>query len=114
MVLVRLGAAQAGRGGPRMSPKRSSPYRELDEIEAPEAIPEAGIEEGQEGVVVLELYSPHAWPRHAIEVEFAGPDGEPIAFAVYTTDLGRLLSVHVPGTDERDAWPERKHTTEGV
>ncbi len=65
-------------------------YREHDEVRAPADVPEVGVKAGDRGVVVLE----HEGPPPAVEVEYADEDGPTKAFAVYTRDLVRVLSVH--------------------
>ena len=67
-------------------------YKELDEVRAPENLPEVGVKAGDRGVVMMEFER----PREAVEVEYAGEDGVPKAFVVYTPDLGEVLAVH-PG-----------------
>jgi hypothetical protein len=76
-------------------------YRDLDEVRAPEDLPEVGVKAGDRGVVIAELRNPTASlsersaeaPPTAVEVEYPDDDGVPKAFAVYTPDLSRLLSV---------------------
>lgn len=69
---------------------RTTTYKELDEVRAPNPLPEIGVKAGDRGVVVLE----HERPRPAIEVEYADESGVPKAFVVYTPDLERVLAVH--------------------
>ncbi len=69
-------------------------YIELDEVKAPEDLPEAGVKAGDRGVVVAELHNPDADPPRAIKVEYADEDGVPKAFVVYSPDLKRLISVY--------------------
>jgi hypothetical protein len=64
-------------------------YEELDEVEAPEAIEEAGVEAGDPGVVVEVLER----PRPALLVEYADPEGRTKALITYSADLGRILDV---------------------
>ncbi len=64
-------------------------YEELDEIEAPERIEEAGVEAGDTGVVV-EVFDR---PRPAVLVEYADPEGRTKALVTYSPDLGRVLDV---------------------
>jgi len=69
-------------------------YEELDEIEAPERIEEAGVEAGDPGVVV-EVFER---PRPALLVEYADPAGRTKALVTYSPDLGRVLDVlRTPG-----------------
>jgi hypothetical protein len=67
-------------------------YRDLDEVRAPEDLPEVGVKAGEEGVVVVE----YDRPQPAIEVEYADEQGVPKAFVVYTPDLSDTLAVHRP------------------
>lgn len=67
-------------------------YRELDEVRAPAGLPDAGVEAGDPGVVVLE----HEGPPRAIEVEYADEGGVTKAFVVYAPDLSEVYGVH-PG-----------------
>ncbi len=64
-------------------------YEELDQIEAPERIEEAGVEAGDPGVVV-EVFGR---PRPALLVEYADPEGRTRALVTYSPDLGRVLDV---------------------
>jgi hypothetical protein len=69
---------------------RATTYKELDEVRAPEALPEVGIRAGDRGVVVME----YERPEPAIEVEYADEEGVPKAFVVYTPDLTETFAVH--------------------
>ena len=69
---------------------RVTTYKELDEVYAPESLPEVGVKAGDRGVVVLV----HERPRPAVEVEYAYKNGIPKAFVVYTPDLGTLFAVY--------------------
>jgi hypothetical protein len=64
-------------------------HEELDEIEAPEGIEEAGVEAGDPGVVI-EVFER---PRPALLVEYADPEGRTKALVTYSPDLGRVLDV---------------------
>jgi hypothetical protein len=69
---------------------RATIYKELDEVRAPEALPEVGVRAGDRGVVVMEYE--HLEP--AIEVEYADKEGAPKAFVVYSPDLAEIFAVH--------------------
>lgn len=69
---------------------RATTYKELDEVRAPEALPEVGVKAGDRGVVVME----YERPEPAIEVEYADADGQSRAFVVYSPDLEKVLDVH--------------------
>ena len=69
---------------------RTTTYRELDEVRAPESLPEVGIQAGDRGVVVME----YERPEPGIEVEYADGEGHPKVFVVYSPDLARILAVH--------------------
>jgi uncharacterized protein DUF4926 len=69
---------------------RATTYKELDEVRAPEALPEVGIRAGDRGVVVME----YERPEPAIEVEYPDEEGAPKAFVVYTPDLIETFAVH--------------------
>lgn len=64
-------------------------YEELDEVDAPEAIEEAGVEAGDPGVVV-EVFER---PRPALLVEYADPEGRTKALVTYSPGLRRVLDV---------------------
>jgi hypothetical protein len=64
-------------------------YEELDEIEAPERIEEAGVKAGDPGIVVGVFKR----PRPALLVEYADPAGRTEALVTYSPDLGRVLDV---------------------
>lgn len=70
----------------------SKVYEELDEVRAPEDLPEVGVRAGDVGVVIAELRNPEADPLEAVEVEYADEDGVPRAYAIYTPDLSGLVS----------------------
>lgn len=64
-------------------------YRELDEIRAPQGIPEIDVSAGDRGVVV-EIFE---HPRPAVLVEYADDEGQSKALVTYSPDLRRILSV---------------------
>ncbi len=65
-------------------------YRELDEVIAPEDVPEAGVRAGDKGVVLIEFERPHP----AVEVEFISPDGKPGPCVIYSPNLSEVYSHH--------------------
>jgi hypothetical protein len=69
---------------------RAVTYKELDEVRAPESLPEIGIRAGDRGVVVVEYEKPDP----AVEVEYADENGVPKAFVVYSPDLTKTFAVH--------------------
>lgn len=69
---------------------RTTVYKELDEIHAPESLPKVGVKAGDRGVVVVERQRPEA----AIEVEYADEEGQTKALVVYSPDLERVLAVY--------------------
>lgn len=69
---------------------RATTYKELDEVRAPEPLPEVGVRAGDRGVVVME----YERPEPAIEVEYTDAEGQPRAFIVYSPDLQKVLAVH--------------------
>lgn len=69
---------------------RATTYKELDEVRAPEPLPEVGVRAGDRGVVVME----YEHPKPAIEVEYADDEGVPKAFVVYSPDLTKIFAVH--------------------
>lgn len=73
---------------------RAATYKELDEVRAPESLPELGIRAGDQGVVVME----YERPDPAVEVEYADENGVPKALVVYSPDLAKIFAVHTEKT----------------
>jgi hypothetical protein len=69
---------------------RAATYKELDEVRAPESLPELGISAGDRGVIAMAYEKPHP----AVEVEYADENGVPKAFVVYSPDLAKIFAVH--------------------
>jgi hypothetical protein len=84
-------------------------YEELDEVEAPEAIEEAGVEAGDRGVVV-EVFER---PGPAVWVEYADADGQTKALITYSADLERVLDI-LPGQISIEAPFEARRGPEPV
>lgn len=69
---------------------RAKTYKELDEVRAPEPLPEVGVRAGDRGVVVME----YERPEPAIEVEYADSEGQSRAFVIYSPDLQKVFNTH--------------------
>jgi hypothetical protein len=69
---------------------RATIYKELDEVRAPQPLPEVGVRAGDRGVVVME----HERPQPAVEVEYPDEEGVPKALVVYSPDLAEIYAVH--------------------
>lgn len=69
---------------------RATTYKELDEVYAPESLPEVGVKAGDRGVVVMEYDRPEA----AVEVEYVDEEGRTRALVVYSPDLQKVFGVH--------------------
>ena len=65
-------------------------YKDLDEVNAPADVPEAGVRVGDRGVVVAAFERPYP----AVEVMYDDEEGEPGPCVVYSPDLGRVFSWH--------------------
>lgn len=70
-------------------------YEELDEVRAPENLPEVGVGVGDRGVV-LEVFPgrPAENVPPALLVEYADRNGQTKALVTYSTDLGRTFGVY--------------------
>ncbi len=68
-------------------------YKEYDEIEAPENLPEVGVKAGDHGVVVMEFDDRGGRPP-AIMVEYADREGQTKALVTYSTDLRRTFGIY--------------------
>lgn len=64
-------------------------HRELDEVRAPESVPEVAVEAGDRGVVV-DVFER---PRPAVRVEYTDGDGQTKALITYSPDLEKTLNV---------------------
>lgn len=73
---------------------RITERRELEEVRAPNDLPEAGVREGERGVVVEVLGE----PEPAVMVEYADEEGQTRALVIYTPDLARTLHI-IPERD---------------
>lgn len=69
---------------------RATTYKELDEVRAPESLPEIGVRVGDRGVVVME----YERPRAAVEVEYVDEEGRTRALVVYSPDLTKVFAVY--------------------
>lgn len=84
---------------------RGIEHKELDEIRAPEAIEEAGVEAGDRGVVV-EVFER---PRPALLVEYADFIGQTKALVTYSTNLEETFDVIL----DRDFLVHREEVLDG-
>lgn len=89
-------------------PRAATVYDELDEVEAPARVEEAGVEAGDRGVVV-EVFE---HPRLALLVEYADPSGRPKALVTYSPDLGRVLDILKTPSSGRTRTPAAKRNPE--
>lgn len=69
--------------------KTKERYRDLDEVAAPEDLPDVGVKAGDRGVVVDVFDHPQA----AVVVEYADSDGQTKALVFYTPDLTQVVDV---------------------
>ena len=74
---------------------RTKTYEELDEIRAPEDLPEVRVDAGDCGVV-LEVFPgrPAENVPPALLVEYADREGQTKALVTYSTDLRRTFGVY--------------------
>ncbi len=70
-------------------------YGELDEVNAPEDLPKAGVKLGDRGVV-LEVFEgrPSEDIPPALLVEYADSEGQTKALVTYSTNLQRTYGVY--------------------
>lgn len=68
---------------------RATVYKELDEVYAPEPLPEIGVRSGDRGVVV-EVFD---LPTRAVMVEYADSEGQTKATVLYSCNLERVFEV---------------------
>jgi hypothetical protein len=68
---------------------RATIYKELDEVSAPESLPEIGVHSGDRGVVV-EVFDR---PTRAVMVEYADLEGQTKATVLYSWNLERVFEV---------------------
>lgn len=68
---------------------RATAYKELDEVYAPEALPEIEVRHGDRGVVV-EVFDR---PTRAVMVEYTDSEGQTKATVFYSSNLERVFEV---------------------
>jgi hypothetical protein len=68
---------------------RTTVYKELDEVYAPEALPEIEVHSGDRGVVV-EVFD---HPTRAVMVEYADSEGQTKATVLYSLNLEHVFEV---------------------
>lgn len=73
-------------------------YKELDEVRAPDDLPEVEVRAGDKGVVVEAFER----PRPAVLVEYADSEGRTKALVTYSPDLEQTINV-IPETSRTDS-----------